>query len=64
MARDERVFEMMKVQMETTIMHELADAPDEGSTNNKSIICTFDSEFTSPPHDDCLKIDQILGEMS
>lgn len=30
MARDERVYGMMKVKMETTIMHELADAPDEG----------------------------------
>ncbi|GAY49928.1 hypothetical protein CUMW_122840, partial [Citrus unshiu] len=29
MARDERVYEMMKVKMETTIMYELADAPDE-----------------------------------
>lgn len=49
MARDERVYEMMKVKMETTIMYELADAPDEGNTNTKSIICTFNSEFTRPP---------------
>lgn len=30
MSRDERVYEMMKVKMETTMMYELADAPDEG----------------------------------
>lgn len=41
MARDERVYEMMKVKMETTIMYELADAPDEGNTNTKSIIFFF-----------------------
>ena len=63
MARDERVYEMMKVKMETTIMYELADAPDEGYTNTKSIICTFNSEFTSPPCNDSLKMDEIMGEI-
>lgn len=63
MARNERVCEMMKVKMETTTMYELADAPDEGNTNTKIIICTFNNEFTSPPRNDSPKMDEIIGEM-